>query len=365
MTRGKIGETEAIALLVTIITSKIYLTFPTVLVDYGGSAAWQIILLSGLVCLLLFGFIYKFMQVMGENNFPATVESLTGPYLGGLIVFLVLLPWLVDVAMTLRRFSEMMIIIALPETPISYVVLCFIGSSAVAAYLGIQTIARACYLSFPFSLGAIILIIVLTYPSWNKDWLFPLMGKGIDRILTYGVLRTSDFGELNFIYVVPLVFYARQVKRIGYKSIGISLVILLTVMITYLLTFPPVVAEEPYLPLYMMARSVYLGRFLQRIEAVFVLFWVISGFLWISAGIYGFVRLLSDYLKLPDYRPLILPSAVVITAIAFIPANLPDVVLFSVYQYRNYSFLWVFGLPAFLLLVARFRGKGALGSAKR
>jgi spore germination protein (amino acid permease) len=360
MGTGKIGETEAVTLLVAVIIGKVFLSLPSAMANQGGSAAWQIILLAGLVTLLLFSFIHQFMLLMGDNDdFPTTVERLAGRYLGGIITILIVLLLLVDLGLVVRQFAEMIVLIALPETAISYIVFCLIGAAALVAYLGIQTIARASYLTFPLTLGAIFIIALLTYPSWNSDWLFPLLGKGIDNTLKNGVLFSSEFTEIQLLYLLPFVFYTKQVKRIGYKAIIISTGIFLLVVVTYILTFPPSVATEPYLPLYMMARGVYLGRFLQRIEAVFVIFWVISGYLWIATGLYGFVRLLSDYLKLADYRPLVLPGAVLATAIAFIPANLPDAMMFVVKYYRTYGFLWVFGIPALLLLVARLRGKGA------
>lgn len=362
---GKIGESEAIALLTTIITTKIFLSYPTIMISYGGSAAWMTVLVSGLTAMAFFWLIVKFVNRYPDTTFPETVENITGPYFGTLIVLFVLFPWLIETAMTLRRFSEMIVVVALPETPISIIMLTFVGSAAIVAYLGIQTIARACYLSFPFSLGAVLLITLLTYPSWNMDWLFPLLGKGIGQVIKYGVFHSSDYLELNVLYIIPLIFYTKQVKRIGYKSIGIALLIFLLVVFTYTLTFPAAVGEEPYLPLYMMARSVYLGRFLQRIEAIFVLFWVISGYLWISTGLFGFCATLTNLLKLPDCRPLIFPTAIIMMAVAFIPANMPDTVFFSDYFYREYSFIPVFGLPALLMFIAAIRRKGAGGSEKK
>jgi hypothetical protein len=267
--------------------------------------------------------------------------------------------------MTFRRFAEMIIIIALPETAIGIIMLTFAAGAGLAAYLGLATIARACYLVFPFSLGAALLIVVLTYPSWNTDWLFPFFGNGIVETIKAGVMRSSDFLELNFIYALPLVFYAHQIKKIGYQSIIITTVILTLMVVTYLLTFPAVVGEEPYLPLYTMARSVYLSRFLQRIEAVFVFFWVISGYLWISAGDYALCRILTQWLKLPDHRPLILPVLIIIIALAFLPQSLPDTILIAGYFYGNTGFIPVFGLPVLLLLLGILLGKGGGNNAEK
>lgn len=355
---GKIGESEAVALITTIVTTKVFIHMPTDYVSHGGSAAWVIVIISGLVTAALFWFSVKFIERFPDKTFPETAEELAGPYFGSLIALLILVTWVFEMAMTLRRFSEMMVTVALPETPISIIVLSFMAASGIAAYLGVTTIARACYLSFPFSLGAILLMAVLTYPLWNTDWLFPLLGKGTGELFKYGIANSGDYMEMNFLYALPVLFYSRQVRRISYKSIGISMVIFLAVILTYSLSFPAVVGQEPFSGLYMMARNVYLGRFLQRVEAIFVLFWVVGGYLWISAGLYGACAILAGLLRQPDYRPLVLPVAVMMAAIAFIPANLPDAVLISDGIVRNWGVIPLFGLSALLLLIGFVRRKG-------
>ncbi len=360
----KIGQSEAIALIVTVLATKVFLTYPAYIVSYGGNAAWQISLISGLVTMVFFWFILKYLERFPDRTFSETAEYITGPYLGGLIVISVLVSWMFEMAITFRGFGELIVMVALPETSIGIIMLIFLSGAGLAAYLGLSTIARACYLAFPFTLGAVLLILVLSYPSWNTDWLFPILGNGVLETIKSSVMRSSDFIELNFIYALPLVFYTHQVKNIGYKSIIITTFILTMIVLFYLLTFPAVVGEEPYIPLYQMARSVYLGRFVQRIEAIFVFFWVVSGYLWVSAGVYGFCHILTQWLKLPDYRPLVLPTLIIIFAVAFIPQSLPDTVLIAGHTYRKFGFILVFGLPVLLLLLAILFGKGGRNNAK-
>lgn len=358
MLRTKIGQSEAIALLVTAISTKVLLGYPAVMVNYGGEAAWMIIIFSGLITLGFFLLITKFIALFPEQSLPAAAEEVVGPYLGGLIVLIILSNWVFSVALTLRIFSETMLIVALPETPLSVIVVTLLLSAGIAAYLGFNTIARASYLAFPFTAGSILLMLLLTYPQWEFDYLFPLFGTGLDQILKYGALRSSDFRELNLLFFFPLLFYPKQIRSIGMASVIISTAIFFLVVITYLLSFPSTIENEPYLPLYMMARSVYLGRFIQRIELLFALFWVVSGLLWISLGFYGAAFLISQWLKLPDYRPLLLPVGILIFALAFLPANLPDASIWSNELTGNISFLPNFTIIPLLLIIAKIRRKG-------
>jgi spore germination protein KB len=364
MMKQKIGQNEAVALITTSIVTKVFLAYPNYIVTAAGSAAWLIAPISGVFALVLVWFMVKLLESFPGKSFWQITEETVGSYLGLIVMLVLLIPWLFTMAMTLRRFSEMIITVALPDTPISIITLAFIGTSAFIAYLGIEAISRSCFLAFPFILGALILILILTGSSWETDWLFPLLGKGLGPIIKNSMLHTSDFLEINLLFVLSIIYFPRQIKKIGFKSILIAIVLFFISVLAYSLTFPSIVGEEPYLPLYMMARSVYLGRFIQRIEAIFLFFWVFAGYLWTATGIFGLCHITADTLKLPDYRPLILPTAIIITALSFIPANLPDTVIWVNNFYVRIISICLLTIPAMLLLAAKARGKGVKPGAK-
>jgi len=360
----KIGETEAIALIVTNICTKVYLTTPAVYIHLCENAAWIMILISGLVTLAFFWFILKYTEFFPEKNLPQTAEYVLGTVPGMLITLLVLLLIFLETAFCFRKYAEMILLVALPEIDIAPVLAIFLISCAIACYFGAGTIAGASYISFPFALSAISIICIFSFHLWNTAWMFPVFSKSFGDIMLAGVLRSSDFIELVLLYCFADLFYPEQIKSIGYKSIGISTLIYVAIIWAYNLSFPSTVGQENYLPLYTMARNIYLGRFVQRIEAIFVLFWVVSGCIWLSIGFYANCRMLSDILKLPDHRPLIPAIAVLVYSTAIIPESLPDTILYSDYYLRNYSF-FSFGVPALLLIIAILRGKVGKVSGKK
>ncbi len=360
----KIGESEGIALITVAIATKIYLSLPMALAHFGGSAAWMISFFSGLLTIIFIWLIFKLLARFPDKTFPEIAEECAGPYLGTFASLTILMCWIIITASPLRSFSEMTIIAALPETPISIIIVTFIISTGYVVFMGIQAISRASYLALPYLIGAIVIIVVLTFSQWQIDWIFPIFGRGLDQIFIYGVLRTSDYLEVSFLYMFPLLFYSKQIKSIGLKGTGVAMAVFLIVIIPYIISTPAATMEEPYLPMYTLARSVYLGLFFQRLEAIFVLFWVVSGCLWIALGIYGSCQLLADILRLSDYRPLILPMMLIIFSVAFIPGNLPDTVIIEHLYLRNYGFIPFFGIPIGLLFLAVIRGKGGKGNEK-
>lgn len=352
---SKIGEREAVAYLVTIVIGKVFLTYPAILVGYVANAAWAVVVLSGLVTAFFLIFMVKLVTTFPGKSFPEICEHILGPYLGPVVALLPVGGWLMEEALLLRNFSESMLVVALPETALSIIVLCFLGACIVGVYYGLENIARASYISFPFTLTAILAITLLSFTTWKTDWFYPILGEGVLPMLKAGVIRSSDFVEVAALYAMPSFFHPKQVKKIGFKAVMLSTAIFLLVIITYTMSFPFPVGQEPYLPLYMMARGVYLGQFFQRIEAIFVIFWVFAGLLLLASGFYALCMILAQTLRLPDYKPVILPFAIIIFALAFAPASLPDAVYLSNYAIREWAWVIFFGVPIILLTVARLR----------
>ena len=139
---SKIGEKEAVAYLVTIVIAKVFLTYPAVLVGYVANAAWAVVALSGLMTLFFMYFVVK-LVVFSWKIFSKICEKL-GPYLGSGFCAV---PWLVDRVFANARFSESMLIVALPKR--RHIVMLPFVEPVVAVYL-YQGIARL-LISFPYT----------------------------------------------------------------------------------------------------------------------------------------------------------------------------------------------------------------------
>lgn len=361
--RYKIGKREAIALLVTVMTYKVYLSYFEVIASLGGAGGWMIVLISGLVALGMYEIIYKLIDRFPSKTFPELVEEIVGPIIAVPILLAFLSGWLFDIGTTLRRTGEIMVSISLPNVPLWQIVLMLILGGSIGAYFGGKIIAGVAYLSFPFLFGTLFIVFFAVAYRWDMNFLFPMFGPGVKEILIRGVGQSGDFSEANFLYALPLLFYHKQIRQIGRTSIVIAFFVLFVGTVSMILTYSATLVQAPYAPLFLMARVIYYSRFLQRVEMLFVLFWVVSASIWFSAGLYGICFMLARWLKLPDYRPFLLPVTIFMLAIGFIPTGLPEATLMYV-KYREIAFISAFGLPALLWLIAVVRHKGVEANAR-
>ena len=353
---GTFGPAEAVILLAISNIARFFLPYPRNLVEIAGSAAWMT-LLGGLV-LALAG-IYVMSVIL--NKYPGKTiieitEEVFGPAVGMLFNLVTVSFFLAVGTLFTREFSEAMIIAALPETPVSVISVAFLAMGLAGAYLGIEILARTSRLSYLYVLGGIVLILLAIIPQCNPDNLFPLFGKGPLPVFGAGSLSAAAITEVILAAVlVQAMGGAKQFRSIGFRAmliaygLGAAFLATLTMAINYhSLT-------EFTLPFYKLSRLIYLGRFFQRVEAVFVIIWSVVGALKIALTLYGAAVSLARLLKLPDYRPLIWPLGLLMFMVSLLPPDLPSMIRIDLDFLRPFALLPNYVLPVLVLIIFQLR----------
>lgn len=356
-TKSKIafGRWEATALLVNLISTQIFLGFPRIMAETAGPASWILILyVTGLalICFTIIARLYSGFEGMDLIDI--------GQYFGGspgrVIVGSILLAYLLFIiSLVLREFAEDMKAIALPVSPVSYVILYFMAGMIVGAYLGIEAIVRFCAIVVPIIIFGFLFIMLGVMPFYDLTSLLPIFGNGLETIFGSGSLRLSIYSAVALLFLLPpFIKTQKNLKKVGYLSIGISAVLFLISAVVYLIVFAYPTALEGFIPIYQLARLIDFGRFFERVESVFVLIWAASALIYLSAGFFFIVYVFKKTFKLEYYRPLIIPFAILIFALSFLPPNLMVTVELEGGFFRNYAWITSFLLPIVVLLLARF-----------
>jgi 4-amino-4-deoxy-L-arabinose transferase-like glycosyltransferase len=77
--------------------------------------------------------------------------------------------------------------------------------------------------------------------------------------------------------------------------------------------------------------------------------------LFVTVNFYFILYTFKKTFKLEYYKPLILPFAILIMTISFLPSNLIDAVKLEVEYFRNWAWTVTFAMTIVLLLIARTR----------
>ncbi|MFZ5815091.1 MAG: GerAB/ArcD/ProY family transporter [Bacillota bacterium] len=358
---GHIDLREGVVLVLTVLTATLFLQTPQYLIEVGGPAGWQVALvMTGSAALLLLPMIALAGRFPGRGLAEISVEA-AGPILGPLLTLPVTLWLLLSAALSVRNFTETFLIAILPDTPPSVLITVVIGCAVFASYQGLEAVGRASLILLPLVAGGGLLVLLFSLPRVDLTLMYPFWGQGLIPTLVGGAYYGTLATEVIFLLVVGYAFREGRVLRssalrgILYFGIGAAL----TAWVLVCVFSSPIASQNPF-PLFNLARLIYLGRFLQRTEAVIVMLWFFAAAVRISVLLHASVVSLAGSLRLPYYRPLLFPAAVILMALALVPQNFLEVLRLNRDWLRPAGFV-VLTIPLLLWVLAAVRGKG--GSA--
>ncbi len=355
MEKIRFGKIEAVFMLINIMSIQIFLGFPRRMAEVGGTAGWMVPLYTLLLSLILF-FIISKLYTNFEGKDIIDIAQIAGGTFGRVLVGLIFLAnYFFILPIILRMFSENVKIFALVQSPISFVLMFFIIGMIIASYLGIEAIVRIASIIVPIVAVGFIVVILGNVKYFDVSKLLPILGNGPYEIFIGAIPRISIFSGFSTLYfIAPFIGKNKEFKTIGNLSLILSGVIMTIGALVYLLVVPYPTSTENLLAYLHLARYVNYGRFFQRIESVFVLTWCLAGLAYLSVGLFFIVYIIKKTFSLEYYRPLIIPTAVILFTICLIPQSLMASINLEGDIYRKYSWLIAFILPIAVLLLAKF-----------
>jgi hypothetical protein len=240
----------------------------------------------------------------------------------------------------------------------------FMITAMLGAYVGVEALARSARVTYPFVLGGIVLLLTSLYPLFNINNIFPLLGTGPYQLFVQGGMAAGGLSEALIAAVIINSFaseklYAPAVAR----AVLMGFAYLMVLELAFVLVLHWRAASEVTLPFYKLSSLVYLGRFFQRIEAIFIIIWGYIGIIKISITLYAASVALAGTLKLKDYRPFIWPLGLIVFIASLLPPDMSSTIFIDSEYFRTYGWIAILILPVVVLAVDRLRRKG--GSSEK
>ncbi|MDR3588135.1 MAG: GerAB/ArcD/ProY family transporter [Negativicutes bacterium] len=357
---GRMGVAEGIALTFTITFTTAFLTLPAEAIDTSGELGWLSVIVAGLSTMaMLFLLIYVFERIPGDLFFVAT--SLFGKPGAYLISMFYIIMFLSMATLWIRQFADNTLITAMPLLDFSIAVGWYALGAAFLLFFGIEAIARANYVILPFGIGGTILVLALLSPLWKFNYLLPWQGTGMaSALIKGGVLVGSNAGALLLAVIAKSFQSPRVLKAAAVFGLGGSVLVKTISILIFTMVYGTAVAMERALPFFEMSRLVSLNRYIQRIESIFVILWVITGILGIAISIYMSLYLMTRLVNLPTMKPLIPVVTLLLAHVAMIPSDVSSVLAFEGFMVRGYYLIGIYVIPLLLFaatLLKEKRGK--------
>lgn len=356
-TRTRVSTKELTAMLTLFVATHAFLTYPRFVSATASEAAWMEPILSGVFTLVLFLIVERLLSTRFPGRDIVEVSVIAfGPWIAKALAVLFAVYFVCTTASVVREFSENVITSVLPNTPILVVGSVFMVAVAYIARAGLEGICRTAYIFLPILIIGTLGLCLLTVNWWEPTLLFPFWGSGPWNIL-YGAVRYSSiFANVLLLCVIyPHAHDPKAFRKIGILSVSVSIVLLVGFILAYHMVFSASETGKSPFALYELARMIDLGRFIQRLESVFVFLWVTAATVKMAVTLWGAAYLLSKAMEWPTFKPAIPALSLLTLALSLSFKNLSAVINWDDWYLISWGGVIVFGLPLLIVVAGTLR----------
>lgn len=321
------------------------------------AAPWAILVSGGLALLMFWPVASALAQLPGKNLSDLALTAggralaiATALLLGGLFV--------ISAGLGVRQVSEMVVTALYPHTPQTFAMVSLVTTAALGASM---TPAVALWIGSLYNWPMLISILLLL--AGNLGWgqfrnLVPLTGHGLLPTGLELLPLTSYAAPLAYMAIFcSLLPSPGKLVRASVYALGVAVVIWSLVILLYLMVFPLPGGLDVQFPLFEMSRLVQGGRYFERIDALWLIFWTFGAAGRLTESLMATALLFKNAFHLPNHRGAVLPLTMAVLAVGLFPSNQVGAVEAEIYGLRRWGFLVALGLPLLIALLARVRAR--------
>jgi spore germination protein KB len=317
----KINKRQFMIWVILTSTSTSILVVPGPLVARANQDAW-IAALLGIIVGLFITTLYNALGNLFENTtIVEYMQKVLGKYFGTLVSLWFVLFLLLDSSAILWVVGNFIAINILPETPIEEINILFLIVVIIGSRLGVEVIVRAAEVLFPWVLTVFIILVLLLGIQVKFQNIHPILENGIKPILS-GILTYEVFTTLtsvNFLMFYPVCINdAKGGKKSFLLGTLIGGTIIFTITFLSILVMGATAVKRNVYPSYELVKKIALGNFVERVEALIAMIWIVSIFFKEILCFYGTNLGLAQIFKLKDYKSLTLPVGMIVIVLSLV-----------------------------------------------
>lgn len=300
------------------------------------------------------------------KNIIEIFQEVLGRIAGGVLGFLFYLYFLMYIAINVREVIKIIKVYNFPLTPLAVFLFVFLIAAVLVTYNGLYGVSKLSEFFLAFILLGVIAIFLLGIKQYDLNNLKPYGGYGFQNILSYSLLRTSLFEDIFLLFLlVREVGGTKSVKRNGTISLLLSGAFIFASMLCYLLVFNYETGGRKISGIIEIVKNAYFNQFFQRMESIFFLIMVIASAIAICIWFYLSTHLYATLFQIKDKRQILLPTFVIVFAVAMLPQSATEVITAFIIIIRQYSSILIFGVPILVWLIALLKRKRGGQLAKK
>ena len=356
MDNVKIGNKEAIALLVTITFNHIILNITKPIINLTSSSSLLNILYVSIIVICYTCLICYFLK-----KFPTCDIIDISNYLGGNV-----LKWIIGLAyvayfifwagILLHLFSSFLQIIYFLVTKLFYIILLFLISAVTACNMKHNAVYRTIFIFFPFLVISTIILFFADIPYYEVEKIYPIFGNGLFTTFVSGLCNMFAFQALAYIYFIPPVLKKPEdLKKISVTAIVLSSIFLLLSIAIIIFMFSGFVETDELMPLFSATKYIEFGSFFRKPDSIYLLIWILAFMGYLGITLKFSTNILRKITIVKNEILLNVLLAICILIVSLIPKKHAFSTYLSNIVYKYSFFILVIGISFTVLLLATIK----------
>lgn len=284
----KISPRQAAALLLVEFLGTPLLFLPSRLAEIAGRQCWQIMAMGALAALA----VTPVLTSLGKREPGWTAvewfRSVFGYVLGGLLSLGLGAKLLLDGAMELRIFAEVLRRMMLPYTPLSLLLGGIFLLSLLAARRGVESRARAAEILLLLVWAPLLILLAAAAFSVGQPYFLPLALPTAEEVWQGLAVTQPLYQPMIFLlFLPPFLAAPRKTGRSVWKAMAAAGLLFTGITFLCLAVYGPAsLSQKAFASLQVMERVSMNGIFLTRQDLFLLWFWMAAVFLFLSGSLF-------------------------------------------------------------------------------
>lgn len=358
MENTKIGNKEAIALLVTIAFNHIIMNVTKSIIDTTASASLLNILYIGIIAIIFTSIICYFLNKFPTLDLIDISEFLGGKVLKWIIGLLFVGYFIFFAGILLNMFSSFLEITFFQLVKTIYVVGLLVIGAVVASTMRHNAIYRANFIIFPLLIISTLFIFISDYRYLVFEKMYPIFGNGLFTTFVAGLSNIFALQGLAYIYFMPTELKEPdKLKNVSITSVVLSCIFLLICVAIILFMFNGFVETDELLPLYSAVKYIEYGSFFQKLDSAFVLIWIFAFVSYLSIALKFSSKIMKKLTNIENENIFTYLLGIALLFIALWPKNYAISKFFVNTVYKYAFFILIVGISSLVLISATIKQK--------
>lgn len=352
----KIGKLEAIGLHLAVISNNIIFSMTSIIFNSSGSGSWL-----NMIYVSIISIVFMLIIIALYKSFPGLDLLDISKYLGGkklkyIFSILYSVLFISFSAICVRYYVNDLHIIYFSDYNFLFLILITFIPIVISSQIGLKAVYGANLVIIPITVLSIVLLLSISIRDFSWQRLFPVLGYGANNLFIKQSLNIFAFNIIGYMYFLPpYLKEAKDFKKISLFSIIVCGLYLLLTILALTMTFAYSFKADESFSLYLISRLATLGRFFQRIEAIFFFIWILAFLSFLSFNIYLISSILKKGFNLGSSKELIYSISAIIIGLSLSFKNIASVSSFAGTFFKTYTVSIIFVISFIVILLAYFK----------